>query len=390
MDINNEKDPQENDISDENEELKNTIEDEITIDTEIDDTSSTINVPMLNASLIEKISKLSELSQRQISLVSKLYDSPVIKGLQETFEKINTPALNALSSFNEHLSAVNHITAPLTSVSKLATMIPKFDYSYTERMFSPLQKIMDSYAATYSDFSRAGILGSAVFESLNSSLSKISKLLLEKRYTFDIERFEKAYLQCLLDSMWFPYASEDISFGFMGDIIDIRNHTRAVKSRTSKIDKCVFSYFNKTRIRAIKSSWNKLESNRVRSRIMRQCIDAHIDGRYALTISTLVPLWESIIKDKVNHKGRICSEKLKDALWELVDDNGCPEIINEYYGNYIMRQFDGKEDIKENTPMRHPLSHGVYNEYPTKKTSLNAILFTDFLLRLDSLSNSDE
>ena len=41
------------------------------------------------------------------------------------------------------------------------------------------------------------------------------------------------------------------------------------------------------------------------------------------------------------------------------------------------------EEVIDDVPGRNSSAHSWYSEYPSKKAALNAILFTDFLLRLE-------
>ena len=49
---------------------------------------------------------------------------------------------------------------------------------------------------------------------------------------------------------------------------------------------------------------------------------------------------------------------------------------------FIYYNCSSPEEVKQDVPGRHAIAHGWYRTYPTRKTALNAILFTDFLIDL--------
>jgi hypothetical protein len=318
---------------------------------------------------IEKIDRINEIHRQAMLPLEQMKNILSVPIPKIHFE----PALLGLAKISESLVNASEF------------------HDHAKNLLDPFSKTLAIYQANYKVFAIPAIntLAQTVAASLAGSISALLEPLQNfNRYlNFDFERFEKAYLECMFECKWFPYIHDDLTMTFMREVIDIKNYTRATKSRTKKVDSYIFSIFNKTKLKAIKSEWIKLEQNKTRARIMRQCLDAHIQGHYALAISALTPLWEGIIKDKVNHQGRIRSDKVKEALMKLANDNGMPAIINDFFNDYVMYQCDDPKDIIEDVPGRHSLSHGWFNRYPSRKVSLNAILFTDFLLRLEELQD---
>ena len=75
-------------------------------------------------------------------------------------------------------------------------------------------------------------------------------------------------------------------------------------------------------------------------------------------------------------------QELRDAVAKLVEENQSSSTISAFYDTCIMYPCNSPKEAKPDVPGRHAVAHGWFERYPTKKAALNAILFTDFLLRL--------
>ena len=66
---------------------------------------------------------------------------------------------------------------------------------------------------------------------------------------------------------------------------------------------------------------------------------------------------------------------------------------NKISKEWLFRKITGREtklfervdDVIDGVPNRHGVSHSWYRSYPSKKASLNAIMLTDYILRLEPL-----
>ena len=133
--------------------------------------------------------------------------------------------------------------------------------------------------------------------------------------------------------------------------------------------------------------WANLEKNYKRKKIFKQCLDAYKRKEYALCTSTLIPIWERMIAEKSGHKGRLHSNKNKEYVETLIEKNQLSKLLDDFYKNCVMYQCDSEEEVLPDVPGRHAGTHGwiIHN----RKTSLNAILLTDFLLRLQPIEQSE-
>ncbi len=203
---------------------------------------------------------------------------------------------------------------------------------------------------------------------------------------FDAHRFNKIYLSEMYDARWFPYLGWNADLNLAIDILDIIDATRKSKSRIKQIDKAVFAYYTKKEIEEIRKSWRELGLPAFRVKILNQAVRAYHRKEYALTVSTLVSMWEGIIAQKsyIQDDYRT-SSKTRQNLTKLIEANEFDAIFSSYCEEFIFYNCTKPEDVKPDVPGRHEIAHSWYDKYPNKKMALNAILFTDFLLKLDPL-----
>lgn len=412
----------------------------IAIDTEIDEDTSSVNINQIEiaermqASFQKTIDRLnlpaySSAIQNTLSSITASAANPMNdrlsqafeqatlaqKSIQSAFEDINysSRAANASESLVAHchfendylINAVKQpyeldisamestymserisevMRSPLSDfASKIATLPEYYDIDFNY-MLNPFQEVMHSYNESYSAAFKSIDFGNLLLDKMRIVLDDPLDRIINNDAFFDRERFSKVYLETLVECEWFPYINDSITLQYISAILDIRKHTRSIKSRTKQLNSFIFSVFNKKVLKIIKSDWYHIVADSTKSRIIRQCIDAHINGQYALSVCTLAPMWESIIKEKQNHKGHASPKVIKNYLFALVDEDEFPnsQIIKDYYEQFTMLHFEDEKDLKDDTPSRHPIAHGCFSKYPSKKMSLNAILFTDFLLNL--------
>ena len=108
-----------------------------------------------------------------------------------------------------------------------------------------------------------------------------------------------------------------------------------------------------------------------------------------LTISCLATMWEGLIHKKSHVTTRQKMEKTKKDFAKLIDENDYKPILSEYFNNFIVSNCNSAADVKNGVPNRHGVSHSWYNTYPNKKAALNAILLTDFILKLEPFENNE-
>lgn len=224
------------------------------------------------------------------------------------------------------------------------------------------------------------------FSPLVSILESINNI----GFNYDYEEVNEIYLKAMFDARWFPYAGWLADFRLADEMVEILNTSRASKNRIKRIDKLIFSYYNKEEMNDMKRKWRKRNLPSYMTRILIQSVQAYNRREYALTVSALSTLWEGIIQEKVNDDSYRISRKTRENLKKLIGENKFDDIFASFCEEFIFYNCTAVEEVKPDVPGRHGIAHCWYNTYPSRKMALNAILFTDFLLELKPLEKTED
>lgn len=209
-------------------------------------------------------------------------------------------------------------------------------------------------------------------------------------FDYDYEEIKEVFLKAMFDARWFPYAGWIADPKIMDAMLEILETSRASKNRVKRIDKLIFTYYNKEEINSLKRGWRQMNLPSYMTRILVQSIQAYHRREYALTVSALSTLWEGIIQEKVNDDGYRISRKTRENLTKLIEKNEFDIIFSSFCEEFIFYNCKNPDEVKPDVPGRHGIAHCWYNTYPSRKMALNAILFTDFLLGLKPLEKTEE
>lgn len=210
-----------------------------------------------------------------------------------------------------------------------------------------------------------------------------------------LSRYGEVILRELYDAKWLPYIGYDMPGPCLSGINDILLHTKKSKNRVKKIDAFVFSYYGEEYLKYLRTIWMDIDCLPIGTRrVLADALRAYRRREYSVPALMLPMFWEEILKIKSpklqeiieDRKGKGKNERKREAFLELIAGNNYSEIIVDFHQEYIAYQCYGIEEIKEDVPGRNPAAHGWVNKYPSRKAALNAILFTDFLLELDSIA----
>lgn len=209
------------------------------------------------------------------------------------------------------------------------------------------------------------------------------------------QKLDNAIKQILFQANWFPYAvhiAEDGLFEKISQII--QDTSKNETQRRGLIDAVIQEYYSESVIQSIRKSWQDRELDECICLALCQAIEAHLRGEYILTISCLATMWEGLIYIRANNadytkRKHQKMNKTKDDLKKLTERNNYDTIFADYFENCIVNSCNKVDDVIPGVPNRHAIAHSWYKEYPNKKASLNAILFTDFLLKLDPILPSE-
>lgn len=252
---------------------------------------------------------------------------------------------------------------------------------FTTLVTNPLMKELQFIASNISNW-----LQKIDFSPLTSILENLHNI----RFDYDLKEVNEVFLKAMFDARWFPYAGWIADLKIMDTMLKILDTSRASKNRIKRIDKLIFSYYNKEEINSLKCKWRQINLPSYMIRILVQCVQAYHRREYALTVSTLSTLWEGIIQEKVHDDGYRISRKTRKNLKKLIEKNEFDKIFSSFCEEFIFYNCNNVNEVKQDVPGRHGIAHCWYNIYPSRKMALNAILFTDFLLDLKPLEKEEE
>lgn len=344
---------------------------------------------------------VSKSAQEKLLKQEKLLQGlqPAIKA-QEILDKVGM-------SHNEEIKNIDIMNSQAKPVEESIADIRKAAMPTIPKALSAFSQNMEQYSqGTMSEIAKFMIAAleknkkNVIVENLSNSLSYISQIisyipmkniydtLYNLGYTIELNRYEKIYCAAVYEAEWFPYldfTSEQELFLEINQII--ATSQLGSKNQKSRINKIFFKYYTSAKVQKIKKSWRTVDIESHYKRIIRQAVDAYLRGEYALTIPCLATLWETFIFRNEEKKHRK-SQDIKKHFEKSAEKNGKEKSnhwIIDFYNNMLMGQCYNLAETNPDLPQRHGFSHGWLKKYPSKKAALNAILFTDFLLKLEPI-----
>lgn len=327
---------------------------------------------------------LTEVSERYKAILAPLnvcnpaYER--LAGLQKSIADMQmNSSIVALDAISESMKATALRLAPLYSEIQTSKLIEAVGNTLSSSIAVSVQNIIPNFSSVLLEAMQSPFLDwiksfdfspwTRIFENLHFPDLEIHK-----------DELDEIYLRAMYDAKWFPYAGWQADAKLFVEVTDILNSSRGMSKRCEKrIDKAILSYYTKSEIKRIKKDWNASELDSYVKKALGQTLEAYLRGEYALVIPFLATIWEGIIKSKTAE----VTKKPKEDFKKLVDENGFDDIFSEFYNKLIIATCYSKDDVIEGVPNRHGVAHSWYMKYPTKKAALNAILLTDFIIKLE-------
>lgn len=327
---------------------------------------------------------LKEVSDQYRDMVSRIALPPSgykrLSNLQTSIAemKLNTTPI-AIDAISDSLKSMSHRLAPLYSEIPTTKLIEAVSNTLTSSIAVSMQNIIPNFSSVLLE-----AIQSPLLDWIKSFDFSPWTRILENWHFPDLEvhkdELDEIYLRAMYDAKWFPYAGWQADAKLFVEVSDILNSSRGMSKRCEKrIDKAILSYYTKSEIKRIKREWNASELDSYVKKALGQTLEAYLRGEYALVIPFLATIWEGTIKSKTTE----VTKKPKEDFKKLVDENGFDDVFSDFYNNLIIATCYSKDDVIEGVPNRHGVAHSWYVKYPTKKAALNAILLTDFIIKLE-------
>ena len=315
----------------------------------------------------ENVKKLQE---SQLAVLKTFnYQQQTLKGQMIVAEKVKDSVAGLIKPYYGNLANVlveSFKPVLSSSVLRTANVIKKTLSTYQFDAVKSIQTPMKE------------MLKAIDFSPIYSVLKQIDVLKSRK----EEKEANEIVLEETLNAKWFPHALCVDNARVIEDFWQIIASTRKSQNRVKKMDKLILDYYGKTRIERMRKQWRDCELPNYLVRMMSQAVRAYYRKEYALTIVMLSTLWEGIIYNKLNDTRGRTGNRTKGNFKKLIDESGYDVLYCSFFEEFIMYDCRSVEQVIDDVPGRNSSAHSWYSKYPSRKTALNAILFTDFLLKL--------
>jgi len=147
------------------------------------------------------------------------------------------------------------------------------------------------------------------------------------------------------------------------------------------IDDIFVQLYNKEILLEMLNTWTERGLFKNRIKILKLAVEAHIDGKFELSIPTLLPQIEGFIAEIFNHTGRMHSKDIESYVESIfVRDSRFDKIDKVFLISTLKENFEWKGTIPFFS--RNAILHGADTNYASAPNSLRLILI------LDQLQNS--
>lgn len=214
-------------------------------------------------------------------------------------------------------------------------------------------------------------------ESIQAAGKKIWAFAADKQREF--ERDSREAMDWLLRHGWAPFLQ--CPFDTTKIIYDEYKMLPFVEAQIV-VDKFAIETHSPAVIRKdILGVWKARPQLSSRLAILEAAVEAHIEGKYALSVPAILPQIEGFVVDYVGHKGYL--RKGYDAYIAKMLTGGDQDLSRCYRDLIHLNLLAGFHHGRPLNPFinRHSILHGADLSYATQAVSLRAILIFDFLAR---------
>ena len=144
------------------------------------------------------------------------------------------------------------------------------------------------------------------------------------------------------------------------------------------VDEIITHFYNKDKLEKLVETWSEKSFIQPRMKILKECVSAHIEGRFELSIPTLLPQIEGIVADIVEHAGRMKFKNIEEYVDSMfVRNSRFDRIGKAFFFSILLEEFKWKDPIPFLS--RHAILHGADTNYASASNSLRLILIFDQL-----------
>ena len=144
------------------------------------------------------------------------------------------------------------------------------------------------------------------------------------------------------------------------------------------VDEILVHFYNKDKLEKLVEAWSERDFIQHRMKILKAAVEAHIEGRFELSIPTLLPQIEGIIADISEHAVRMNFKDIEDYVESIFARNSRFDCVGKvFFLSTLLEPFKWQDPIPFFS--RHAILHGADTNYASASNSLRLILIIDQL-----------
>lgn len=243
-----------------------------------------------------------------LDTIKDVADNDTMKALQKSTATVstimeNSRTIQAMASAGSALQALQN-NSMIHTIGELAIKSAIQNYQFESPVLKMIEAWNDSVVTNLASGLTA-LVTNPLMQEIQSVTSNLGKWLqtidfspltsiLENiqniGFDYDYEEVNEVFLKAMFDARWFPYAGWIADFRIVDAMLEIIDTSRVSKNRVKRIDKLIFSYYNKEEINNLKRGWRRMKLPSYMTRILVQSVQAYHRREYALTVSALSTL----------------------------------------------------------------------------------------------------
>ncbi|MEI2465133.1 hypothetical protein [Niallia taxi] len=163
------------------------------------------------------------------------------------------------------------------------------------------------------------------------------------------------------------------------DVLELNN--LSTEEREKRVKEYINSIYTQDEIVKIINHWDEVEWIDVnRKYILKDAIQANFEGRYNLSIPSLLPHLEGIIVEGLDFNSRMKPGELSQLIKSILDEEDVFDTaLNNYYLDNILIGFT-HGNAPRSFLSRHSILHGNDINYGNHDNSLKLILLLDYTI----------
>lgn len=310
---------------------------------------------------VQKVGLQMGLASQALQLHSFKYDK-IISNINSTREAlINSNIQGIRSALMEAQVGSRLLESQLKGIKQSLSFVTKFNYGDKLISFDSLNK--------------------NILKGIRPFITDLNSIILSRN---NIKESIKNKAEAMNSFDWWIISSLPIT---------IINEIDKNKEKLAKdeVDYIICNFYNESNFKELDrvvEKWANLSYFNNRVDILKDSIEVHKIGKYSLTVPTLVPIIEGVIREFMLNKYKIFDKSFQPIYRSFKDKM---EELNNFIATYVIVcidklycKFNPVNPNKVSDFSRHKISHGLATKYGSQANSLRVILFLDEIFEIIS------